>query len=194
VKSIVLDNFMYSSQDVLSQLHSVAFDNNRKRRPTSPFTINQATMKNGSREESPDGGTPSSCLAEMQQTKVASHHGSEKTLKSSIDWSRSTLILFFAMLMMLPTDTTAQVIGVDICACQPSVYEFTFDFLLTCADFNLTGPGISDSACDVTTEDASVTDEEPVVVFQIEVLELDQRAIVVAQTQIAGDFRSGDAL
>jgi hypothetical protein len=184
---------MYSSQEVFTQLHSVAFDNNRKRRSTFPFTINQATMKNGSREASPDGGTPSSCLAEMQQTKVVSQHGSEKTLKSSIEWGRSTLILFFAMLMMLSTDTKAQQIGVDICACQPSVYEFTFDFLQTCADFNLTGPGISDSACDVTAE-AGVTDEVPVVVFQIEILELDQRAIVVAQTQIAGDFRTGDTL
>jgi len=94
--------------------------------------------------------------------------------------------------MILSTDTRAQRIGVDICACQPSVYEFTFDFLLACDDFNVTGPGISEFTCFLNFEGENVTDVVPVAVSRVEILELDQLLQVVAQTQINGDFRSGD--
>jgi hypothetical protein len=134
----------------------------------------------------------------MQQSKVVSHHhGAEKNRNVSVGWSQSSLFLILGMLMMLSVNTRAQEIGVDICACQPSVYEFTFDFLLTCNDFNVTGPGIADDACfvDFSSNDGSnVTDEVPVSVNRVEILELDQFLQVVAQTQINGDFRSGDIL
>jgi hypothetical protein len=177
-------------------MRSVTAGVNQTRRLPNPLTTNQATtMIHGSHKTSPDGGIPSSCQAAMQQSKVASQHGSEKTHNSSVEWGRSSLVLLLGILMMLSADTKAQQIGVDICACQPSVYEFTFDFLNTCDDFNVTGPGILDDTCFVDfASDLNVTDEVPVAVFQVEILELDQLLQVVAQTQIVGDFRSGDIL
>jgi hypothetical protein len=186
---------LYTHQERMSQVHSLTFNANRTRRLPFPSTTDQATMKNRSHEASPNGGVKSSCQAEMQQSKVASQHGSEKTILTSAEWGRSSLILLFGILMMLSPDTKAQQIGVDICACQPSVYEFTFDFLNTCDDFNVTGPGISDNACFVDfAADLNVTDEVPVAVTRIEILELDQILQVVAQTQIVGNFRTGDIL
>jgi hypothetical protein len=62
-------------------------------------------------------------------------------------------------------------------------------------DFNVTGPGISENACFVDfAADLNVTDEVPVAVTRIEILELDQILQVVAQTQIVGNFRTGDIL
>jgi hypothetical protein len=160
----------------MPQLHFVTADDKQTIRLPLPSTTNQATMKNGSHE-------------------VASQHGSEKTLIPSAEWGRSSLVLLFGILMLLSPDTKAQTIGVDICACQPSVYEFTFDFLNNCDDFNVTGPGITDNACFVDfAADLNVTDEIPVAVTRIEILELDQILQVVAQTQINGNFRSGDIL
>jgi hypothetical protein len=176
-------------------MHSVTVGANLTRRLNFPFNANQATTMHGSYKASPDGGIPSSCQTEMQQSKVASQHRPEKTLNSSVEWGRSSLVLLLGILMMFSADTKAQQIGVDICACQPSVYEFTFDFLNTCDDFNVTGPGIVDDTCFVDfASDLNVTDEVPVAVIQVEILELGQTFKVVAQTQIVGDFRSGDIL
>jgi hypothetical protein len=183
----------------MPQIHSLIVGANRTRRLPFPSTAKnqeEATMKNhGSHEASPNGGMKSSCQAEMQQRKVSSQYGSEKTLHASAEWGRCSLILLFGILMMLSPDTKAQMIGTDICACQPSVYEFTFDFRNTCDDFNVTGPGISDNACFVDfAADLNVTDEVPVAVTRIEILELDQILQVVAQTQIVGNYRTGDIL
>jgi hypothetical protein len=180
---------LYTHQARMTQIQSLTVDANKTRRLPFPSTTNQATtMKNGSHKQS-------SCQAEMQQSKVASQSGSEKTILASTEWGRSSLVLLFGILMMLSPDTKAQNIGTDICACQPSVYEFTFDFLNTCDDFNVTGPGISDNACFVDfAAELNVTDEVPVAVTRIEILELDQILQVVAQTQINGNFRTGDIL
>jgi hypothetical protein len=127
--------------------------------------------------------------------EAASQHRSEKTLIRSAEWGRSSLVLLFGILLLLSPDTKAQQIGVDICACQPSVYEFTFDFLNTCDDFNVTGPGISDNVCFVNFDaNLSVTDEVPVAVTRIEILEIDQNLDLEAQTQIIGNFGNGDVL
>lgn len=190
-KSIVSYHIMYSCEQRIPPIHFVAVDSTQTRRLYFPSTTKQATMKKGSKEASRDGGGRSSCQVE----KAAAQHGSEKTLISSAEWGRSSLVLLFGILIMLSADTKAQQIGVDICACQPSVYEFTFDFLNTCDDFNVTGPGITDNACFVDfASDLNVTDEVPVAVSRIEILELDQILQVVAQTQIVGNFRSGDIL
>jgi hypothetical protein len=165
----------------MPQLRFGTTDAKQTRRSPFPSTTNQqGTMKNGNHA-------------------VASQHGSEKRLIPSAEWGRSSLVLLFGILMLLSPDTKAQQIGVDICACQPSVYEFTFDFLNNCTDFNVTGPGITDTSCLVNFEvDTNTTgaDLRPVIVTKIDVLELDQMLQVVAQTQITAvdGFQSGETL
>lgn len=66
-------------------------------------------------------------------------------------------------------------VGVTICACQPDFYEFTFNFSLACSDRDITPemPGINDVACRVDpVGDRNVTNKTPVVVTQVQILEL----------------------
>ena len=89
---------------------------------------------------------------------------------------------------------SAQLIGTDICGCQPAFYTFTFDFGLKCTDNTVAGPGINETAC--LTEirgQEEVPDDElvPISVQNVQIFELDQRLQVVAQTVRPGVFVSG---
>ena len=87
----------------------------------------------------------------------------------------------------------AQVVGVDICACSPSVYEFTLDFFLTCLDTNIEGQGILEFDCTVSaTEGGTATDLTPVAVSSIDILELDQDLAPLVSTTRFVNFRNGD--
>ena len=92
--------------------------------------------------------------------------------------------------------TNGQEIGIDICACQPSVYEITLDFGLVCEDLNVGGPGINDTACLIGTrlpDTENVTDLVPAQVSEIQILELDQNQDVVGQSVFTdGPFFDGD--
>jgi len=89
---------------------------------------------------------------------------------------------------------SAQEIGLDLCACQPSVYEFTFDLDLTCDDQDVGGEGISATTCltelrgQENQEDADLV---PVSVGQVSVFELDQNLDVIAQTVNTGNYLTG---
>ena len=92
----------------------------------------------------------------------------------------------------------AQVVGIGgtLCACQPAVYEFTFNFDLTCEDGNVFGPGINETAClteirDVNGDVMDDGDEKPVLVTNIQIFELDQNLQVAAQSVINGNFLDG---
>ena len=99
-----------------------------------------------------------------------------------------------AILIVSQSVVMAQEIGLDICACQPSVYEFTLDFELTCDDLDVGGPGISDTTCLTELrgqEDQDGADLVPVTVSQVSIFELDQNLDVIAQTVKTGSFLSG---
>ena len=90
------------------------------------------------------------------------------------------------MLLLQKAQAQAQpIVGIDICACSPSVYEFTMDFLLTCESTTVKSPGIEDIECLVEATDVGqaeeVTDYTPVAVMSIDLLELDQSLAVLAQ-------------
>jgi len=88
----------------------------------------------------------------------------------------------------------AQEIGVSICACQPDVYEFTLDFGLTCDDMDIIKgePGILDTACVVNTSgDENVTDFTPVIITEVQILELDQNFDVIGKFRQSGLFQDG---
>jgi hypothetical protein len=112
---------------------------------------------------------------------------------SSTRMGEKSLFASIALLLLAQSVTLAQV-GISICACQPSVYEFTLDVDLTCDDQNVGGPGISDTTC--LTELRGIENEEdadlrPVVVGQVSIFELDQNLDVIAQTVKTGIFVSG---
>jgi hypothetical protein len=102
------------------------------------------------------------------------------------------LVLSLAVLSSLLSKTLAQV-GVNLCACQPSVYTFTLDFSATCEDANIEGPGIFDKDCTVSgVGRENVTDKVPVQVSSIQILELDQNLQVITQTPVVGTFLDGE--
>lgn len=98
------------------------------------------------------------------------------------------------LLLLFVEHCHAQLVGVDICACQPSVYRFKLDFNLTCPDGTVSGPGIVETACIVETRDASVlvTNPKPVRVTQIQILELGQDLAVVSNTLVEEDVFDGN--
>jgi len=104
--------------------------------------------------------------------------------------------MLIALSSFLVGRTEAQVVGVDICACSPSVYEFTLDFFLTCLDSNIKageGEGIIEFDCSVSPfEGGNVTDLTPVAVSSIDILELDQEVKPLATTTRFVNFRNGD--
>lgn len=88
-----------------------------------------------------------------------------------------------------------QLIGTNLCGCQPATYTFTFDFDLTCDDNNVEGgPGINETACltEVRGED-EVPDEDliPVTVQSVQIFELDRNLQVFSQTVRTGTFVDG---
>jgi len=77
--------------------------------------------------------------------------------------SQSVTFLVIGILIISFGNIGAQRIGVDLCACQPGVYEFTLDFGLRCTAMNVQGPGIGETACVVDTQQGeNVTDLAPV--------------------------------
>lgn len=87
-------------------------------------------------------------------------------------------------------------IGVTICACQPSVYTFTFNFSAECDIDTIGGPGVRDADCfargiGLGSENTNLT--TPVQVTSVSVLELDRSLRVAAQTPYVADYRDGDS-
>jgi hypothetical protein len=99
------------------------------------------------------------------------------------------------LLLASSTGASGQVIGVDVCACSPNTYEFTFDFSLFCPPVNITlGDAVSATSCLVSPfGNPDVTDLIPVAVQSIDVLELGQDLRVLVQEQIEGNFADGDS-
>jgi hypothetical protein len=107
--------------------------------------------------------------------------------------SRSSARFFLLLAGVLFKSVSAQV-GVELCACFPSVYTFIFQFDQICAETSIPGAGVSSTVCFVSPAEASPTfvDEVPVAVSSIDVLELGQDLAPISSTQVTGDFRSGD--
>ena len=101
------------------------------------------------------------------------------------------------------------ILGTTICSCSPSTYEFTLDFTLSCDPITVPvgsniNNGISSIACFLQSNELNdngvpagdVTDFVPVVVDDIQIIEVNQNLIPMQQTTFGGgtDFLSGDTL
>ena len=79
---------------------------------------------------------------------------------------------------------TAQGIGTQLCACQPTSYTFTLDFALSCDDRSIMNGvnGVSEAVCVVQDENRmNVNDPVPVIVSNILISELDQSLEILKQ-------------
>jgi hypothetical protein len=112
----------------------------------------------------------------------------------NIRTSRTSAWVFFLIVEVLLRPVSAQV-GVELCACFPSVYTFVLEFDQLCEETSIPGAGVDQTSCSVTPADASAefSDEVPVAVSSIDVLELGLNLGVIATTQVTGSFRSGDS-
>lgn len=125
----------------------------------------------------------------LGEAAVTSGRNRPRLRMATVHW-----ISIFALFFIGLETSNAQEIGLDICACQPAVYEFTLDFDLTCADLDVGGPGISDTTCLTELrgeENQDDADLRPVTVSQVSIFELDQNLDVIAQTVKSGTFLSG---
>ena len=98
-------------------------------------------------------------------------------------------LLLLVISGLLPTACRRQ-----ICACSPSVYEFTFDFSLECEPINVSvgNGGVSDPTCLVTGFDnPDTTDLVPVAVSSVQIIEIGQDGGPAAVEQETGDFPDG---
>jgi hypothetical protein len=110
--------------------------------------------------------------------------------QSYSSWLKTVVLLFLAVIL----PSSGQQIGIDVCSCAPSDYEFQFDFTLFCPPINITqGDAVTSTSCMVSPfEDPAVGDLVPVAVQEIVVLELDQNLDVLVREEIAGNFKDGD--
>jgi hypothetical protein len=108
---------------------------------------------------------------------------------------QNPLVLSVTLLFFLQS-IRGQEIGVDICACQPSVYEITLNLGLICEDATVEGPGINETACLVASrfpDTVNVTDFVAVTVSEIQVLELDENQENIGQSIYTdGPYFDGD--
>jgi hypothetical protein len=111
--------------------------------------------------------------------------------KQNSTWALSVTLLFF-----LQSIRGQEEVGIDICACQPSVYEITLGTGLICEDATVEGPGIVEIACLVSSrlpDTVNVTDFVPVTVSEIQVLELDEFQDPIGQSVYTdGPYFDGD--
>jgi hypothetical protein len=108
--------------------------------------------------------------------------------------SRTAACVFFLLAGVLFRPVSAQV-GVEICACFPSVYTFVLEFDQLCEETSIPSAGINSTVCFINPAVNSQTfeDEVPVAVSTIDVLELGLNLRPIAITKVTGDFRSGDS-
>lgn len=86
--------------------------------------------------------------------------------------------------------------GVSYCACQPSVYTFTFNFSSFCDIASIEGPGVLDADCferGIGLGSENTNDTVPIQITSVSVAELNKNLAVLEQTSYIEDFRDGDS-
>lgn len=103
-------------------------------------------------------------------------------------------IFSFILALLLNKSVHAQ-IGSTICICSPSSYVIQLNFSSNCENDSLVGEGILTSDCAVDPfQNQNVTDEVPVTVSSIDILELDVDLGLLTQSSKFGTFNDGDII
>ena len=89
------------------------------------------------------------------------------------------------ILLILIAAAGAQIVGVDICGCQPAVYELTVDLSIGCEDGTITSSteGIARQSCLVVdTENGNeAANTQPSLITVIQILELNGQQNIIAE-------------
>ena len=125
-----------------------------------------------------------------QRLRIAGQR-SEMECSKRIHPSRSNRIITQAIIFLALVSTCEGQRG-DICACTPSVYEWTFNTAINCNDNQFDTAGIEDSLCEITAIEDGVTDLVPVEVSIIDITEFNQINQVLQQTIFEGQYVEGD--
>lgn len=102
-------------------------------------------------------------------------------------------------LAVLISAANAQIPGIDLCSCSPTVFAFTLEFSASCpgtlegADGNPINNGINDLSCFTTVVSDNPDNRQPVVVDTVTILELNMDA-VINSTTLRGPFNDGDVI
>jgi hypothetical protein len=117
-----------------------------------------------------------------------------KERKMKMSCPLASACVFFLLAGVLFKPVSAQV-GVEVCACFPSVYTFVLRFDQICAETSLPSAGVDSTVCIVNPLISSPTfeDEVPVAVSTIDIIELGTDFAPIAFSIVTGDFRSGDS-
>jgi hypothetical protein len=101
----------------------------------------------------------------------------------------TSLCLSFALLGFLLGPVGAQIIGIDQCACFPSIYTVGLDLAQACNQTSLPSSGIESTTCSVFSESGAVVSSlVPVSVSEITVFELGQNLGTIITEPITGDI------
>lgn len=103
-------------------------------------------------------------------------------------YSRSALFALISLAIL--ERSSAQMIGVDICACLPTIVTFRLNFTFDCDGSNVAGLGINDTTCLIETRgNQNVTDYVPTSISTVQVFELNEdREVVGDSTYDEGYF------
>jgi hypothetical protein len=121
-----------------------------------------------------------------------------RRLQSSGFKMQGHLLSVLGLLMMALSSfpASAQEVGVDLCACQPTLYRMQLQLDLTCGDQNIGGdetPGVSDTSCLI--QDRAPSDNSvPATVQEIQIIELDQNQDVVRARVYDEGYIDGDSV
>lgn len=132
-------------------------------------------------------------LQQRRRVTIATARATMSRARTSGGRQLSWLTAFLCLTQLFHT-TNSQIIGMDICYCAPSTYEFTLDFALTCPPVNITlGDAVAATSCIVSPfGDTDIVDLVPVAVQSIDIIELNQNLQITVQENIAGNFADGD--
>ena len=112
---------------------------------------------------------------------------------AKIECSRSTLFALACLAIL--EQTSAQMIGVDICACLPTVVTFRLNFTFECDASNVAGPGIIEPTCLIETRQSdNVTDFIPTSVSLVQIFELNEELAVVGDSLFDEGYFDGSEI
>lgn len=96
-------------------------------------------------------------------------------------------------LLLTTSVTTASTLGEDLCSCSPTIFNFTLNFSTSCPGNVQTGGGIEDVKCETLVVSDDQSNDVPVVLSTITILELNENT-VINSTVLEGPFQDGDMI
>jgi hypothetical protein len=111
-------------------------------------------------------------------------------MKNKMEFVRTSFYLLACLIICY--QASAQIVGVDICDCQPSTITFRVDFSFDCDGSNVAGPGIDETTCNAETRgNENVTDFVPTLITTVQIFELDENFQPVSETNYDAVYFDG---